>query len=176
MERRNYAPGQFGQARIKLKEYGVQLREKQKVKRMYGVLERQFRRYFSKADRRKGVTGENLLELLELRLDNVVAKSGFAASHAQARQLIRHNHFQINGRKINIPSCQVKKGDEITVREKSRNLEAITTSLERTTGKMIPEWIDVDANAKKFVIQETPRREQLEINIQEQLIVELYSK
>ncbi len=176
MERRAYAPGQHGQARIKLKEYGIQLREKQKVKRIYGVLEKQFRGYFKKADRQKGITGENLLVLLELRLDNVIARAGFASSRAQARQLIRHKHFTLNGHKIDIPSIQVKKGDMISVREKSRNVEAISSALGSVSEAAIPEWLGLDSAEKKCVIHELPKREHVDMNIQEQLIVELYSK
>lgn len=176
IERRSYPPGQSGQRRMKIKEYGIQLREKQKVKRVYGVFEKQFRGYFKKADRIKGITGENLLSLLETRLDNVVRKLGFAASLPQARQFIRHNHFLVNGRKVNIPSYRVKKGDLIEVREKSRKLEAIVSALDHMSDSQRPEWLQLDREAMRGVVQETPRREQIQIPIQEQLIVELYSK
>jgi small subunit ribosomal protein S4 len=174
IERRSYAPGQFGQARIKVKEYGVQLREKQKVKRIYGVLEKQFRIYFAKADRKKGVTGENLLTTLETRLDSVVVNGGLAASRAQARQLIRHNHIQVNGRKVNIPSFLVKKGDEIQVRAKSRKNDVFAIAVDRSVEAL--EWLSLDKDALKIVVQSLPIREQVRMPIQEQLIVELYSK
>ncbi|MGK7345915.1 MAG: 30S ribosomal protein S4 [Candidatus Nitrospinota bacterium M3_3B_026] len=176
IERRSYPPGEAGQRRIKLKEYGMQLREKQKVKRVYGVLEKQFRGYFHRADRSKGVTGETLLQLLEERLDNAVLKLGFASSRPQARQLIRHNHFMVNGRKVNIPSYRVKKGDVIEVREKSRKIDAIRESVENISDKQIPEWLTLDRDAMRGVVQDEPSRESIQMPIQEQLIVELYSK
>lgn len=176
LERRSYPPGEAGQKRIKLKEYGIQLREKQKVKRIYSVLEKQFRGYFKKADRAKGITGESLLFLLEGRLDNVVYKLGFTQSRSQARQLVRHNHFRVNGRKVNIPSFQVKKGDVIEVRDKSKKLDAIKLSIESVSDSQIPEWLSLDKEAMKGLVQETPTRESIQIPIQEQLIVELYSK
>lgn len=176
IERRNYPPGQFGQARAKVKEYGIQLREKQKVKRAYGVQEKQFRRYFAKADRQKGVTGENLLLSLERRLDNVILKAGFAASRPQARQLIRHNHFLVNGRRVNIPSFLVKKGDEVTVRDKSRKLDVIVAAADAMSDNQIPEWLGVDRAGQKALVQDLPGRDQIQLPIQEQLIVELYSK
>lgn len=176
IDRRAYPPGQHGQGRIKVKEYGTQLREKQKVKRVYGVYEKQFRRYFAKADRMKGVTGENLLKLLEIRLDNVVQKSGFATSRPQARQLIRHNHFLVNGRRVNIPSFAVKKGDEITLIEKSRKLGVIIAAFDATPENQVPEWLGVDRDGFKCLVQEMPQRDQIQLQVQEQLIVELYSK
>ena len=176
IERRNYPPGQFGQGRVKVKEYGTQLREKQKVKRAYGVYEKQFRLYFAKADRKKGVTGENLLQLLETRLDNVITKSGFASSRPQARQLIRHNHFMVNGKQVNIPSFLVKKGDEVSVREKSRKMDVIVSAIEAAPEGVAPEWLGVDRKEFKSVIQDVPQRDQIALPIQEQLIVELYSK
>lgn len=176
VERRSYPPGEAGQRRIKLKEYGMQLREKQKVKRVYGVLERQFRGYFHRADRLKGVTGETLLLLLEKRLDNAVLKLGFARSRPQARQLILHNHFLVNGRKVNIPSYRVKKGDVIEVREKSRKIDAIKDAVENVSDKQIPEWLSLDREGMRGVVQDEPARESIQIPIQEQLIVELYSK
>jgi len=176
VERRSYPPGMAGQKRVKLKEYGIQLREKQKVKRVYGVLEKQFRGYFKAADRAKGVTGEKLLSLLETRLDNVVYKLGFTGSRPQARQLIKHNHFRVNGRKVNIPSYQIKKGDVIEVREKSKKLDVIVASLEKVSDKQTPDWLTLDRAAMKGVAQDAPAREHIQIPIQEQLIVELYSK
>jgi small subunit ribosomal protein S4 len=174
--RRNYAPGQHGQRRPKPSEYGLQLREKQKVKRIYGVFERQFRSYFARADRRKGVTGENLLLLLEQRLDSVVYRLGFASSRAQARQLVSHGHFMVNSRKVDIPSYLVKSGDVIQVRERSRTLEPIIMSLETVEQRGIPTWLELDKGAFKGIVHQFPSRDQLTIPIQEQLIVELYSK
>jgi small subunit ribosomal protein S4 len=174
--RRNYAPGQHGQRRPKPSEYGLQLREKQKVKRIYGVFERQFRSYFARADRRKGVTGENLLLLLEQRLDSVIYRLGFASSRAQARQLVSHGHFILNSRKVDIPSYLVKSGDVIQVRERSRTLEPIIMSLETVEQRGIPTWLELDKGDFKGIVHQFPSRDQLTIPIQEQLIVELYSK
>ncbi len=176
MERRNYPPGQAGQARKKVKEYGIQLREKQKVKRLYGTFEKQFRGYFARADRMKGITGENLLLLLESRFDNVVLKLGFAASLAQARQLVRHKHFLVNGRKVNVPSYRIKKGDTIEVVEPSRKSEAITVAMAHVSDSQIPEWLSIDRKAMKGIAHGTPERAHIQHPIQEQLIVELYSK
>jgi small subunit ribosomal protein S4 len=174
--RRNYAPGQHGQRRPKPSEYGLQLREKQKVKRIYGVLERQFRSYFARADRRKGVTGENLLLLLEQRLDSTVYRLGFASSRAQARQLVSHGHFMVNNRKVDIPSYLVKSGDVIEVRERSRSLEPIRMSLETVEQRSVPTWLELDKGGFKGIVHQFPSRDELTIPIQEQLIVELYSK
>ena len=176
VERRNYPPGQHGQGRQKMTEYGKQLREKQKVRRLYGVLEHQFRRYFEEADRRKGVTGENLLQILECRLDNVVYRMGFAVSRAQARQLVRHGHIMVNGRKVDIPSYQVKAGDTVTVREKSRNIPFIQEALQALESRGAPRWIEVDPKAFQGVVKELPQRDDITIPIEEHLIVELYSK
>ncbi len=176
IERRAYPPGQHGQARVKVKEYGMQLREKQKVKRMYGAFEKQFRSYFAMADREKGITGENLLRILETRLDNVIHKLGFAASRAQARQLVRHGHFLVNNVRVNIPSYRICKGDVIEVREKSKKLEAIISPFERLSDDQIPEWISLDRETMKGLIQDAPERSQIQLPVQEQLIVELYSK
>ncbi len=175
-ERRSYPPGQHGQRRSKLSDYGVQLREKQKVKRMYGLLEKQFRAYFHKAAAQKGITGTNLLITLERRLDNIVYRLGYAPSRNQARQLVRHNHFLVNGRKVNIPSYLVKVGDVITVREKSRQVAAILESLETVARRGVPEWLDLDKDNFSGVVKAFPNREDLTMPIQEQLIVELYSK
>lgn len=176
IKRRAYPPGQHGQGRVKVSDYGVQLREKQKVRRIYGILENQFRGYFELADRMKGVTGENLLFILERRLDNVVYRLGFAASRDEARQLVRHSHFTLNGRKVNIPSLQVKAGDVLQVREKSRKIAAITDSLEGVVRRGMPQWIELDKDAFKGLIKALPVREDITMPIQEQLIVELYSK
>lgn len=177
INKRNYAPGLHGQRRrTKLSEYGLQLREKQKVKRTYGLMESQFRSYFQKAARTQGVTGINLLVLLERRLDNVVYRMGFADSRAQARQLVRHGHMRVNGRKVNIPSFLIKQGDAVEPREKSRNMEVIRGNMEHIAQKQIPEWLHVDATAMRGVVQTMPSREDITMPIQEQLIVELYSK
>ncbi|WP_136516436.1 30S ribosomal protein S4 [Geomonas edaphica] len=176
IKRRSYPPGQHGQGRIKVSDYGVQLREKQKVRRIYGILENQFRGYFETADRMKGVTGENLLFLLERRLDNVVYRLGFATSRDEARQLVRHSHFTLNGRKANIPSIQVKAGDVIQLREKSRKITVINESLEGVVRRGIPQWLELDKDAFKGTIKAMPVREDITMPIQEQLIVELYSK
>lgn len=176
IERRNYAPGQHGRRRTKVLGYGLQLREKQKVKRIYGVLERQFRLYFKEAARRKGVTGEELLRQLEMRLDNVVHSLGFAASRAQGRQLVRHGHVEVNGRKVNIPSYQVRKGDTIQIREGSRKNEQIRRAVETASGRGIPAWLQLDAEQFRGTVLDAPRREDIRLPIQEQLIVELYSK
>lgn len=176
IKRRNYPPGQHGQGRVKVSDYGVQLREKQKVRRIYGILEKQFRGYFERADRMKGVTGENLLSLLERRLDNVVYRLGFASSRIEARQLVRHGHFTLNGRKVNIPSIQVKVSDVVELREKSRNVAAIAESLDGVVRRGIPQWLELDRDAYKGVIKLLPVREDITMPIQEQLIVELYSK
>ncbi|MGH9457506.1 MAG: 30S ribosomal protein S4 [Thermoanaerobaculia bacterium] len=176
IERRNYAPGQHGRRRSKVLGYGLQLREKQKVKRIYGVLERQFRLYFKEAARRGGITGENLLRQLEQRLDNVVYSLGFAASRAQARQLVRHGHIEVNGRKLNIPSYQVRKGDAIAVREKSRKNEQIRQAVETASGRGVPAWLEL--NPEQFLgrVLDLPKRDDIRLPIQENLIVELYSK
>lgn len=176
IKRRNYPPGQHGQLRAKVTDYGVQLREKQKVRRIYGILEKQFRSYFEKADRMKGVTGENLLSLLERRLDNIVYRLGFASSRTEARQLVKHSHFILNGRKVNIPSILVKAGDVIELREKSKKITSINESLEAVVRRGIPQWVELDKDAYKGVIKNLPVREDITMPIQEQLIVELYSK
>lgn len=176
IKRRNYPPGQHGQARVKVSSYGIQLREKQKVRRIYGILEKQFRGYFQEADRMKGVTGENLLCLLEKRLDNIVYRMGFAASRSEARILVRHGHFKVNGRKVNIPSFQVKVSDVIELREKSRSINSITEALEAVVRRGIPQWLELDKDGFKGVVKANVTREDLTTPIQEQLIVELYSK
>jgi len=176
-ERRAYAPGQHGQNRFrKVSDYALQLREKQKVKHMYGMLEAQFRLYFHMADRAKGVTGENLLSLLERRLDNVVYRLGFAGSRDQARQLIRHNHFQVGGKKVNIPSFQVKPGNVITLKEKSRKNGLITENLEGVARRGVPSWLELDKGNFQGTVKAMPNREEITMPIHEQLIVELYSK
>jgi len=175
-ERRGYAPGDHGQLRRKHSDYGVQLREKQKLKRMYGLLERQFRSYFEKADKQKGITGTNLLLFLERRLDNMVFRIGFANSRNEARQLVRHNHFLVNGKPINIPSYLVKVGSEIRVREKSRKVERIVEAMEIVARRGIPQWLELDKDNFRGLVKTLPSREELVMPVQEQLVVELYSK
>jgi small subunit ribosomal protein S4 len=177
IERRGYPPGQHGGRRQRRTlGYGLQLREKQKVKRIYGVLERQFRGYFQEADRRKGITGENLLVLLEMRLDNAVYSFGFAASRAQARQLIRHGHVRVDGVKVTIPSFQVRPGQTVAIKEASRKNDFIRASVETARGRGVPEWLDLDAEAFSGKVLRAPTREDIKLPVQEQLIVELYSK
>lgn len=175
-ERRGYAPGDHGQLRRKHSDYGVQLREKQKLKRMYGLLERQFRSYFEKADKQKGITGTNLLLFLERRLDNMVFRIGFANSRNEARQLVRHNHFLVDGKPINIPSYLVKVGSEIRVREKSRKVERIVEAMEIVARRGIPQWLELDKDNFRGMVKTMPSREELVMPVQEQLVVELYSK
>ncbi len=176
IERRPYPPGQHGQGRAKFSEYGVQLREKQKVKRMYGLLERQFELYYARAAAKKGKTGENLLQALELRLDNVVFRAGFADTRTEARQMVRHGHFNVNGRRVNMPSFATKVGDVIEVREKSRKVVRVTEALEAVDRRGVPPWLEVDKKAFKATVKASPAREDLTMPINEQLIVELYSK
>ncbi len=176
IERRNYPPGEHGQGRPKFSEYSLQLREKQKLRRMYGVLEGQFRRYFDMADRSKGVTGETLLQLLERRLDNIVYRIGFATSRSEARQLVRHGHFTVNGRKVNIPSYLVRAGDAIGVREKSRKVVRIQEALELVQRRGVPEWLEVVPEQFAGRVKALPVRSDLTMPINEKLVVELYSK
>ena len=176
IERRNYPPGEHGQARPKFSEYSIQLREKQKLRRIYGVLEGQFRRYFGRADRSRGVTGETLLQLLERRLDNIVYRLGFATSRAEARQLVRHGHFRVNDHKVDVPSYLVKAGDVVTVRERSRKVTRIQEALELAQRRGVPEWLDVQADTFTGVVKALPVRADLTMPINEKLVVELYSK
>ena len=176
IERRNYPPGEHGQARPKFSEYSVQLREKQKLRRMYGVLEGQFRRYFQMADRAKGVTGETLLQLLERRLDNIVYRVGFATSRSEARQLVRHGHFRVNGRKVNVPSYLVRAGDMITVRERSQKVARIQGALELAQRRGVPDWLEVTPESFAGRVKALPVRSDLTMPINEKLVVELYSK
>lgn len=176
IDRRSYPPGQHGQGRSKQSEYAVQLREKQKVKWLYGLLENQFRGTFKQAERMKGITGTNLLVLLERRLDNVVYRLGFANSRTQARQLVRHKHFMVNGRKVNIPSYQIRLGDTVTIKEKSRQIGSIAESLEAVARRGIPGWLELDKAGFSGTVKSYPVREDLTMPMQEQLIVELYSK
>jgi small subunit ribosomal protein S4 len=177
VERRNFPPGQHGNRRgRRTLGYGLQLREKQKLKRIYGVLEAQFRNYFAEADRRKGITGENLLVMLERRLDNVVYSLGFASSRAQARQLVRHGHVQVDARKVSVPAYQVRAGQAVTVKEASRKNPLVRSSVETARGRGVPDWLELDAENVSGRVLRLPAREDIKIPIQEQLIVELYSR
>jgi small subunit ribosomal protein S4 len=177
IEKRNFPPGQHGKTRkAKLAGYGLQLREKQKVKRIYGVLEDQFRRYFEAAERTRGITGELLLQLLERRLDNVIYRLGLATSRPQARQLVRHGHFLINGRKVDVPSYTVRAGDQVGVLGRSQKNPTIEHAIEEVKGRGIPAWLTFDGNSMTGRIVSLPTREQINLPVQEQLIVELYSK
>jgi small subunit ribosomal protein S4 len=176
IKRRGYPPGQHGQRRPKHSDYGVQLREKQKAKRIYGILEKQFRTYFEKADRMKGKTGDNLLILLERRLDNVVYKLGFTQTRRESRQVVRHGHFLVNGRKVNIPSFLVKAGDVVDLREKSRKIPSVNEALDAVVRKGIPPWLELDRGNFRGAVKAIPGRADIQEPIQEQLIVELYSK
>ena len=176
LDRRSAAPGQHGAANKKVREYGMQLREKQKTRRYYGVLERQFLNYFEEADRKEGMTGENLICLLERRLDNVVYRMGFAASHKEARQLVLHGHFTVNGRKVNIPSYQVKPGMIVALKESSRSLEKFKANVEANSFRPVPKWLEYDANNMMAKVAAVPARDDIDLPIEEHLIVELYSK
>ncbi len=177
IERRGYAPGEHGKSRrIRETNYGQQLREKQKARRIYGLLERQFRHYFAKAATSKGVTGETLLQMLESRLDNVVFRLGFAPNRSAARQLVRHGHVQVNSRKVDIPSYLVRVGDEVAMREKSRQLVTVQSSLEARRGQAVPQWLDLSAEKVSGRVLSIPTRDSIPVPVNEQLIVELYSK
>lgn len=177
IEKRNYPPGEHGQRRVKkVTDYGLQLREKQKMKRVYGILERQFRNYFHMAERQKGMTGENLLRLLERRLDNVVYRVGFASSRIEARQIVRHGHLLVNGRRVDIPSYLVRPGDQVQVSDKSREMLAIKAALEGVKKRELPSWLELDPQAMRGVVRALPAREDIVIPVQEQLVVALYSK
>lgn len=177
VEKRSWAPGEHGKdTRSKTLGYGLQLREKQKVKRLYGILENQFRNYFEKAVQQRGITGERLLTSLERRLDTVVLRVGFGSSPAQARQLVRHGHVLVNGRKVNIPSYLVSRGDTISLKPKAQKNEQVRLSVDLTSGQGIPQWLELDRENLKATVRELPRREDIRLPIEEQLIVELYSK
>lgn len=177
VDRRSFPPGQHGNARNKkASEYGVQLREKQKARRYYGVLESQFRAYFDMASKRKGITGENLLSILESRLDNVAYRLGFAMSRAEARQLVRHGHFTVNGKKVNIPSYLVKPGEVIALKDSSRSLDKLKASMETNGSRAVPKWLDFNKNTLEAKVLSLPAREDIDLPIEEHLIVELYSK
>ncbi len=175
-DRRPYPPGQHGQRRIKFTEYGIRLREKQKVRRIYGIVEKQFRRYFHEADRQKGVTGENLLRLLERRLDSAVYRLGFATTRAEARHTVLHRHVLVNGKSVNIPSYLVKPGDVISIREKSKNKSRIQGALEFVERRGVPDWLELDKEKMQGTVKTMPNREEITLPIQEQLIVEFYSR
>lgn len=176
LTRRAYAPGQHGQGRKKLSGYGLQLREKQKARRYYGVLEGQFRHYFELANKKAGVTGENLLAILESRLDNVVYRLGFGTSRPEARQLVRHGHFTVNGKKVNIPSYLVKVGDVIAIKEESKSSEKIKNVIDITASRVVPKWLDLDNNTLTGKVVAVAEREDIDLPLEEHLIVELYSK
>jgi small subunit ribosomal protein S4 len=175
IERRPYPPGEHGRGRIRESEYMIQLREKQKARRIYGVLEKQFRRLYEEATRQKGITGENLLRMLETRLDSVVFRAGYAASRNQGRQLVRHGHVAVNGRRVTIPSYQVRKGDVVELRERARNMIVIRHNLD-TLDRSVPPWLEVDGSGMKATVRDLPMREHIDVPVREQLIVELYSK
>jgi small subunit ribosomal protein S4 len=174
-DRRPYPPGQHGRGRIRESQYQIQLREKQKLKFMYGVLEKQFRKYYKNAAKAKGITGTNLLVILETRVDNVVYRSGLASTRPQARQLVNHGHFLVNDKKVDIPSYQVRAGDVVTVKERSNDILPIQHAID-TVGRTVPEWIEVNPGDREITIDSMPSREQIDTDIKEQLIVELYSK
>ena len=174
-ERRPYPPGEHGRGRMRESDYQIQLREKQKLRTMYGVLEKQFRRYYEEAARRPGITGENILQMLEQRLDNVVWRSGLAATRPQARQLVNHGHFKVNGRKVDIPSYQVRPGDTVSIKDPSKDLIVIQHSVD-TQDRMVPDWLVVNSDDRQITVSDRPRRDQIDTDINEQLIVELYSK
>jgi small subunit ribosomal protein S4 len=176
VDRRPFPPGQHGQGRKRTSEYGTQLREKQKARRFYGVLEKQFESYFEEAARRQGITGENLLQILESRLDNVVYRLGFAASRPESRQLVRHGHFYVNGKKVDIPSYKVRIGDVISIREKSQQIDRIKTLVENAESRTIPAWLELDLANKSGKIVRLPAREEIDVPVAEQMIVEHYSR
>ncbi len=175
-ERRAYPPGQHGQGRIKFSEYGLQLREKQKIKRTYGLMERQFRNLFQKAEQQKGITGTTLLVMLERRLDNFAYRAGFANSRTEARQLVRHGHFLINGKRVDIPSYLVNKGDQVSVKEKSKNVTRVQYALESVKRREIPQWIELDGGSFAARVRDLPSRDDITLPMEERLVVELYSK
>jgi len=175
-DRRPYPPGQHGRRRVRETDYLVQLREKQKVRHIYGVLEKQFRRYYHEAARRPGITGENLMQILETRLDNVFYRSGLAKTRPQARQIVNHSHIQVNGKKVNIPSFHVKAGDVVTVKERSKDILVIRHAADTAGDRLAPEWLDVNLDERRIIVRDVPSRAQIDTAIKEQLVVELYSK
>jgi small subunit ribosomal protein S4 len=176
IEKKPYPPGEHGRGRVRDTQYLVQLREKQKARRIYGVLEKQFRNYYIEAARQKGITGENLLRILESRLDNVVFRACFAESRAQARQLVSHGHLRVNGRRVDIASYRLRAGDEITMREASKNMLVVQHALDTAGGRSKPDWLEIDGPDRRIVVHSLPNRAQIDTQVQEQLIVELYSK
>lgn len=175
-DRRPYPPGEHGRRRVRETDYLIQLREKQKVRHIYGVLEKQFRRYYEEAARAKGITGDNLMQILETRLDNVVYRSGLARTRPQARQLVNHSHIQVNGKKVNIPSFRVKGGDVVTVKARSKEILPIQHAADTSGDRIVPEWLDVNLGERKVTVRDVPNRAQIDTAVQEQLVVELYSK
>lgn len=175
-DRRPYPPGEHGRRRIRESDYLIQLREKQKMRHIYGILERQFRRYYKEAARKAGITGDLLLQILETRLDNVVFRSGLARTRPQARQMVNHGHFQVNGKKVDIPSYRVSAGDVVTVKDRSKDIIMILHAVDTAGDRLVPEWIDVDMERRQIIIRELPSRAQIDTAVQEQLVVELYSK
>lgn len=176
IDRRAYPPGQHGLGRVKFSEYGIQLREKQKIKRMYGLLEKQFRNLFEKAERMKGVTGSTLISFLERRLDNFCYRAGFANSRTEARQLVMHGHFTVNGQRVDIPSYSIKKGDVVTLKNSSKNVTRILAALEAVKRREVPQWIELDSTAAQATVRDLPTRDDVTIPMEERLVVELYSK
>jgi small subunit ribosomal protein S4 len=176
VDKRPYPPGEHGRGRVRETQYLIQLREKQKARRIYGVLEKQFRRYYREAAQAKGITGEQLLQILESRLDNVVFRAKLASSRSQARQFVSHGHFTVNGRKVDVPSYRVRPGDIVALKERSRNLVAVQHALDTSGDRMFPEWLDLNQEDRAITVGDLPSRAQIDIPVQEQLIVELYSK
>jgi small subunit ribosomal protein S4 len=175
-DRRPYPPGEHGRRRVRETDYLIQLREKQKVRHIYGILERQFRRYYKEAARRQGITGDLLLQILETRLDNVVYRAGLGETRPQARQFVNHGHFQVNGKKVDIPSYRVRPGDVVTLKERSKNMTVIQYNEVQSRDRIIPEWLDVNMDDRKITVGELPNRAQIDTQVREQLVVELYSK
>ena len=175
-DRRPYPPGEHGRRRIRETDYSIQLREKQKMRHIYGVLERQFRRYYKEAARKPGITGDLLLQLLESRLDNVVYRSGLGRTRPQARQMVNHGHMQVNGKKVDIPSYRVRGGDVVTVKDRSKEIIMVQHAVDTAGDRLIPEWLDVNIDQRQVTVRELPNRAQIDTNVQEQLVVELYSK
>ncbi|HDH03221.1 MAG TPA: 30S ribosomal protein S4 [Actinobacteria bacterium] len=175
-DRRPYPPGDHGRRRVRETDYLIQLREKQKVRHIYGVLEKQFRRYYKEAARRPGITGDNLMQILETRLDNVFYRSGLAKTRPQARQIVNHSHIQVNGKKVNIPSFNVKAGDIVTVKERSKDILVIRHAADTAGDRLAPEWLDVNLDERRIIVRDVPSRAQIDTAIKEQLVVELYSK
>ena len=175
-DRRPYPPGEHGRRRVRETDYLIQLREKQKIRHIYGVLERQFRKYYEEAARRTGITGDNLMQILELRLDNVVYRSGLARTRPQARQMVNHGHFRVNDKKVDIPSYRVRAGDVITVKERSKDIVIVQHAVDTSGDRIFPEWLDVNLDKREVTVRDLPSRQQIDTTVQEQLVVELYSK